>query len=86
MNDFEKKLKEDLERQNPDCLVLRNGWPDFAVVDKATGRMVKAVEGKAPGDWVHPHQADMHKALAAAGILVEAWYGIGGDYHIEEGV
>ena len=83
MNPFEKRLKEELERENPDCVVLRNGWPDFAVVNKTTGKMVKAVEGKAPGDFIRPHQSEIHRALQEAGVPVETYFGIGSDFHVE---
>lgn len=71
MNSFEKRLKQHLKEENPDCEVLRNGWPDFLVVEKSTGRIRKAVEGKAIGDCVQPHQREIHAALRASGIAVE---------------
>lgn len=85
MNEFEKKLKLELEKENPDCVVLRNGWPDFAVVEKKTGKIRKAVEGKGMGDFVKPHQAELHKALRISGIQVEVRYAWGnGSFGVEE--
>jgi len=80
VNKFEARLKEDLERAHPGCLVLRNGWPDFAVVDAATGTLVKTVEGKDKGDIVRAHQNTLHKALRLAGLPTEVWYACGTGY------
>lgn len=77
MNAFEKKLKVELEAENPECEVLRNGWPDFLVVDRRTGEIKKVVEGKDAGDFVRPHQKQVHDALRASGIKTEVRYAWG---------
>lgn len=74
MNAFEQKLKAELEAENPDCHVLRNGEPDFWIVERSSGKIRKAVEGKAKGDVVHRHQDEMHRALVRSGIPVDVRY------------
>ena len=80
---FIEKLTADLLIENPNCEILRGGWPDLVVVCKDTGRLVKAVEGKDVGDYLRDHQQKLHGALRSAGVRVETWYKIGNTYRIK---
>ena len=77
---FEQKVKLSLERENPDCIVLRNGWPDFAVNEKATGKIRKTIEAKGLNDFIRPNQTEMHKAIRASNIPVEVRYECGSEF------
>jgi len=68
MNDQEEAVYKALTRRGFE--VLRNGWPDFLVLDKDWKRGF-ALEMKRGGDRVSPAQARMHKALARFGISVQ---------------
>jgi len=74
MNRFEAKLKRKLQRENPDHKVLRNGWPDFLVISKTTGKIIKAIEAKLPGSKPTKEQRAIHSALNNSGILTEVVY------------
>jgi hypothetical protein len=71
MNQFEKRVRVELERENPDCKVLRHGWPDFCVVELATGKIRKVVEAKNMDCAVSPEQNECLKALNLSGVAVE---------------
>lgn len=62
---FSKALRDGLKIQ-----VLRNGWPDFLVIEDGRGY---AVEVKQPTDSVRPNQATMFEVLESLGILVYVW-------------
>ncbi len=51
---------------------IRNGWPDFLVVDELSGGTV-GVEVKRDRDRVSIAQARMFQALERAGITVMVW-------------
>lgn len=52
--------------------LLRNGWPDFMMLDPETGGMV-AVEVKTDADSVSEAQARMFEALESHGMRVMIW-------------
>ncbi len=52
--------------------VLRAGWPDFLLVDKATGKPF-AVEVKTGSDRLSRRQANCFEVLEKAGIPVFVW-------------
>jgi hypothetical protein len=51
---------------------LRNGWPDFLVIDEASGGTI-GVEVKRATDEVSAAQARMFEALERSGITVMVW-------------
>lgn len=51
------------------CIVLRNGWPDFLVIHRESGRIL-AVEAKAAKSAVSNAQRVVHSTLKKAGIQV----------------
>lgn len=66
MNEFEKKVFDQLTKR--EFVVLRNGWPDFLVLNQAWDRGF-ALELKQGKDKLREEQKIMHKALARFGIV-----------------
>lgn len=71
MNDFEKKIHDALVARG--YTVLRNGWPDFLVMEKDRPFGLRprgfALELKRGADRVRDEQVEMHRALAQFGVL-----------------
>ena len=52
--------------------LLRNGWPDFLVLDPESGGLA-AIEVKTDEDEISPAQARMFEALEELGLRVMIW-------------
>ena len=67
MNSYEQAVFDNLTKRRG-FRVLRNGWPDFLVLNKDETRGF-ALELKKGTDKLSSEQIEMHKALARFGIL-----------------
>lgn len=65
MNEQEEKIKIALEKKG--LRVLRNGWPDFLVVDEDK-HQVFTVEVKGGKDQLSNEQKDIHRYFAQMGV------------------
>jgi len=71
MNKTEAKIKKELEKRG--FVVLRNGWPDFFVLNenykKSKGETYAfCCEVKKPGTYLSSEQIIIHSALKSAGL------------------
>lgn len=80
MTRFETIVKDQLEKENPDCFVHKYTDLDFYVIEKSSGKIRKLVEAKAVGDSVRANQQRIHDALRKSGIEVEVRYEWGSSY------